>query len=380
MILCQKPSSFPSSPALHHRRHPSGPPQVIVHPTCTPGLLSLAKPPRPAPSRHHLHLQPQRQPRTPRTRLPTQPRNRSPHPAQPSAASPDPVTPTAEPAPKNPVPPQAATPVATPDKSTRGRPQAKHHKDRSHKRLDFPAAYHSHDPTSSNHRIPSQSSVRRTNNRQPSPEQPVSSQAEGPTPSRPTPSHSRSLSLRNSLNPNVNPFDPFLVTSGSDSDSSSESTQPKSIPLQPAPQLLTPPSKPNRRQPIPSLAPSPTPPSRRIPVPRSNHRAFENISRSDPVLSHMPLRPKQAVVEWDSFPVCDDMTIDDDELPSTPIRTGRTRDGGWEPSFHSPPRSAPLSGRSGFPSSSLSSPLSSPLVLAFTAALRARVSSTCPST
>ncbi|RXW18911.1 hypothetical protein EST38_g6944 [Candolleomyces aberdarensis] len=52
-MLVQKPVAFNLAPApLHtHRRHPSAPPAVVVQPTRTPGLLSIAKPQRTAPQK-----------------------------------------------------------------------------------------------------------------------------------------------------------------------------------------------------------------------------------------------------------------------------------------------------------------------------------------
>lgn len=49
MLLVHKPPALlPSqSPLYLHTRHPSAPPAVVVHPTRTPGLLTLSKPPRP---------------------------------------------------------------------------------------------------------------------------------------------------------------------------------------------------------------------------------------------------------------------------------------------------------------------------------------------
>lgn len=48
MLMVQKQPAFSlsQSPTMfHHRRHPSAPPAVVVvHPTRTPGLLSLSKP------------------------------------------------------------------------------------------------------------------------------------------------------------------------------------------------------------------------------------------------------------------------------------------------------------------------------------------------
>ncbi|KAF8478316.1 hypothetical protein JB92DRAFT_1842421 [Gautieria morchelliformis] len=67
MLLTQKPQPISFSRHPHHRRHPASLSSIAVvpHPTSTPGLLSLTKPPRPT-SRH-----PQRphSPRFPRNRL-----------------------------------------------------------------------------------------------------------------------------------------------------------------------------------------------------------------------------------------------------------------------------------------------------------------------
>jgi hypothetical protein len=224
----------------------------------------------------------------------------------------------------------------------------------------------SHRTTIPNNRSASQSSlngqVRRTNNRQPSPPgQQPSSQAEGPISLRPTHSHSQSLSLlRNNSKHNANLFDPFIVSSSSDTDSASDNAPSKaSVIQQTAPKPFIPSyNSTSLRQAFPD---SPTPPSRTIPVPRSSHKAFENISRSDPVSSHMLRRKRSMVVEWDSFPVCDDMTIDD--VPSTPIRTWRPHaatDDEYQSTLDSPPRTAPLSSTSGFPIHGLPSPPQSP--------------------
>ncbi|KAJ2919794.1 hypothetical protein MD484_g537, partial [Candolleomyces efflorescens] len=52
-MLVQKPVAFnlAPNPAHTHRRHPSAPPAVVVQPTRTPGLLSIAKPQRSAPQK-----------------------------------------------------------------------------------------------------------------------------------------------------------------------------------------------------------------------------------------------------------------------------------------------------------------------------------------
>ncbi|GLB42226.1 hypothetical protein LshimejAT787_1102410 [Lyophyllum shimeji] len=138
MMLVQKPPalSLNTSPAtLHHRRHPSAPPAVVVvQPTRTPGLLSIAKP------------QQQRQ----------QPQQRSPRPPQAQRSSPK-LHVAVGAAPATPLPPP------------RGR-QSK----------DKPAA---------NQRSNSLSG-RRQAHRQPSPP----SQAEGPT----TPTKSTRISTSNS--------------------------------------------------------------------------------------------------------------------------------------------------------------------------------------
>jgi hypothetical protein len=149
----------------------------------------------------------------------------------------------------------------------------------------------------------------------------------------PTP-NSQSFSRRN-RNPDSNLFDPFLINASSDTDSGSDNAQPlpppKPMSLRSAPKLSSLPSGKlarRRRQPIPqvfTIPTTPTPPSKSVPVARNNFNHHgPNISRSDPLSSHMPTRPadkrSSAIsVEWDAFPVCDD-TGDDLTPPSTPVR------------------------------------------------------------
>jgi hypothetical protein len=125
MILCQKPTPFPLSPLVHHRRHPSAPPAVVVHPTCIPGLLSLSKPVRPSPHRQQQQQQQQRQPRSPKPKSAAQ-RNRSPQ-APSSDIAKTSSKPTAD---KR---SQLVTPASSPEKN-RGRQQAKPHKDKTARR------------------------------------------------------------------------------------------------------------------------------------------------------------------------------------------------------------------------------------------------------
>jgi hypothetical protein len=67
MMLVQKQLSL--APAVHHRRHPSAPPALIVQPTRTPGLLSLSKPaPKPMPQRQLSPAQRPQQQKSPRPR------------------------------------------------------------------------------------------------------------------------------------------------------------------------------------------------------------------------------------------------------------------------------------------------------------------------
>ncbi|KAJ7640776.1 hypothetical protein DFH06DRAFT_622139 [Mycena polygramma] len=143
-----------------------------------------------------------------------------------------------------------------------------------------------------------------------------------------------------------------------------------------------------RRQPSPDpfsagAAPQPTaaapPPNKRrsphastpIPVPAlpqgvvSSNTASNAVSRSDPVLSHMPhtvprRRPTRTATldSWDQFPVCDDtvdLDVDSSERPSTPsptssptrprpaLRLSEPRTPTRRSRFPEPPRTAPLS-------------------------------------
>jgi hypothetical protein len=317
-MLFQKPPIFPLNPPSAHRRHPSAPPAVIVQPTRTPGLLSLTKPQRPSPHRHN--HQPQqtnqqhRHSRTPKSKPVSRP------------DSLDSLNPPLAITEKK----SSTLPHATPDKNARGRQQVKPAKDLTTRR----SASHSSLTRT----------ARRNSNRQPSPPVQTISQAEA-TPTQ------RSL-------PVSNLFDPFLVNSTSDSDSASDSNQPpvKPLALRPSPKLATYPTGKlaRRRQPIPQPFPSPTPASKAVPVSRSSPMPrTPNISRSDPLSSHMPSRPinKRFTTEWDAFPICDD-TTDDLTRPTTPVRS--------TPSFDNGPRTAPLSSTFAFPFGGQLTPSSSP--------------------
>jgi hypothetical protein len=110
MMLVQKAPNFPTSlPSTHnhHRRHPSAP--VVVHPTRTPGLLSLSMA-KPTPSRHL--QQQQRSNRTPKTK----PAGRSPKPTHAEAQQ---VNEAGTPGKA-----QQPTSGSSPDKHVRGRQQA----------------------------------------------------------------------------------------------------------------------------------------------------------------------------------------------------------------------------------------------------------------
>jgi hypothetical protein len=212
------------------------------------------------------------------------------------------------------------------------------------------------------HRSASHSSLRgparRSHNRQPSPEY-ISSQAEGANQSTPSHQHSKSLSERNPSHL----FDPFLASS--DTDSNSDSSRPQ-IPVKPmilraAPQLA---SRPNgklarRRQSITQASFSPSPPSRAVPVTRTNFKSHtSNLSRSEPLPSHMPSRAiskrsSVPLIQWEDFPVCDDMN-NDVTPPSTPTRVHRSQVEGnltWQQTstYDDGPRTAPLLSTTSFP-------------------------------
>jgi hypothetical protein len=200
--------------------------------------------------------------------------------------------------------------------------------------------------------------VRRNNARQPSPPiQTTSSQAEGLANNNNHKNNSKS-----------NLFDPFIVSSDSDTDTNAP-RPPTSKPAAAAsstPKLTNPSGKLARRRQRPTAAAvtgTPTPaPSKAVPVPRSHngrharaHSAMMNLSRSAPITS-----PLSTMGGGDAFPVCDD-TTDADELtpPSTPTRKATT----WQQTtYDDGPRTAPLSSTSGFPFSHTkgTSPISTP--------------------
>ncbi|KAJ7204751.1 hypothetical protein GGX14DRAFT_646109 [Mycena pura] len=138
-----------------------------------------------------------------------------------------------------------------------------------------------------------------------------------------------------------------------------------------------------RRQPSPDpfkAAPAPAPPPskrRQMPIPVPSRQAPANdhplLSRSDPVLSHMPRRKPQRANTLDpygQFPICDDMT-DAGSRPSTPtprsrpeLRLSEPRTPTRRSRLPEPPLTAPISGATSasfpFPSTSTSTPSSSP--------------------
>lgn len=336
MMLVQKPPNLPTTMHNHHyhRRFPSAP--VVVHPTRTPGLLSLSLPPKPASTRQQQHQSQQRH-RSPKSK-PAGPHNRSPQPT--------PAEPQQNEAETSKKAQQQPTPASSPDKHVRGRQQQKPVavKDKIARRCLLSSSVmavvlklrlSSTSPSS----LPGVQ-VRRNIARQPSPPvQTTTSQAEG------------QLSFANN-NSKSNLFDPFIVSSGSDTDNNA----PRPPTTKPAttPKLTNPSGKLARRRQRPTAATAavttPTP-SKPVPVPRSKrharaHSAMMNISRSAPIIS--PLSNMGG-----AFPVCDDMT-DADGLtpPSTPTRKSST----WQQaSYNDGPRTAPLSSTSGFPFGNTSS-------------------------
>ncbi|KAG1846081.1 hypothetical protein DFJ58DRAFT_717408 [Suillus subalutaceus] len=299
------------SPNISHRRHPSAPPAVVVQATKTPGLLFISKQAsRPSTPRNHQQL-PQKQ-------------HRSPKPKQKQLV------------------PQSQGRATQPPISESSDEPTKPPTQKSHSDVVSKLAVHPAISSSSN------AQARRSNIRQPSP--PILSQAEGITSSTQTFTH-------HSNNPASNSFDPFVVSSDSDSDNSLPpmTLTPKNPSLQ-APSLTSQPTgklAARRRRPFPQQIATPTPSTRAVPVPRSNIQPTRhNLSRSAPSQSAAPLRTARRTSAGSAvdFPVCDDTTdVDDDHSPpSTPTRE-RSAGTRQRLVFEESPRTAPLNTSAGFP-------------------------------
>ncbi|KAG1903150.1 uncharacterized protein F5891DRAFT_947984 [Suillus fuscotomentosus] len=306
MLLAHKPHPPPfMSPNISHRRHPSAPPAVVVQATKTPGLLFISKQPsRPSTPRSHPQQLPQSHQKQHRSPRPKQ-RQLVPH-SQGRATQP-PISESCD---------EPTKPSSQKNKGTTS-------------------------PSSN-------AQARRSNIRQPSP--PILSQAEGTT--SPTQTFTR-----HNNNPASNSFDPFVVSSDSDSDNSlppmtltskNISSPAPSLTSQPAGKLAV-----RRRRPFPQQIATPTPSTRAVPVPRSNIQTpRHNLSRSAPSQSAVPLRTarRTSAGSVTDFPVCDDTTdVDDDNSPlSTPTRERSA--GTWQQlTFEGGPRTAPLNASTGFP-------------------------------
>ncbi|KAG2156868.1 uncharacterized protein EDB93DRAFT_1079096 [Suillus bovinus] len=316
MLLAHKPHPPPfMSPNISHRRHPSAPPAVVVQATKTPGLLFISKQPsRPSTPRNHQQL--------PQTH---QKQHRSPKPKQKQLF------------------PQSQSRATQPPISESSDEPAKPTTQTIH--LDLHTVIC---PLLLFRSSSSNAQARRSNIRQPSP--PILSQAEGIRSSTQTFTHHNN-------NPASNSFDPFVVSSDSDSDNSLPpmtltpkypSSQAPSLTSQPTGKLAA-----RRRRPVPQQVATPTPTTRAVPVPRSNTRPTgHNLSRSAPSQSAAPLRTARRTSAGSAtdFPVCDDTTdVDDDNSPlSTPTRERSA--GTWQQlAFEQGPRTAPLNNSPGFP-------------------------------
>ncbi|KAG2069542.1 hypothetical protein BDR04DRAFT_1203187 [Suillus decipiens] len=321
MLLAHKPHPPPfMSPNISHRRHPSAPPAVVVQATKTPGLLFISKQPSRPSTPRNLQQLPQSHQKQHRSSKPKQlvPQSQGRATQPPILESSDePTKPPTQTSHSDVVSKSVIHPVtSSPDKAVRGR-QSKAPKDKG---------------TTSNIR-------------QPSP--PILSQAEGTTSSTQTFIHHKN-------NPASNSFDPFVVSSDSDSDNS---LPPMTLtPKNPAPFLTSQPTgklAARRRRRFPQQIATPTPSTHAVPVPRSNVQATRhNISRSAPSQSAAPLRNARRTSAGSAtdFPVCDDTTdVDDDHsLPSTPTRERSA--GTWQQlAFEESPRTAPLDKSAGFP-------------------------------
>jgi len=177
------------------------------------------------------------------------------------------------------------------------------------------------------------------------------------------PSQAEVPNKRNSLpqSHQYNSFDPFLVSSESESDNPPSTPTKVNSPVRPAPTLSPHPTgKLARRRQITKDAPSTPTPSKVMSVPRRREVHPLNLSRSVPSLSSI----QSSEVTRDVFPICDDLTdAEDDDVfaPSTPTHPK----GGpviWLQSsvYDDGPRTAPLTNRyTSFPfnSKSTSTPL-----------------------
>ncbi|KAG0702038.1 hypothetical protein DFH29DRAFT_1048451 [Suillus ampliporus] len=321
MLLVHNPHPPPfMSPNLSHRRHPSAPPAVVVQATKTPGLLLISKQPsRPSTPRNN-HQQPQSH---------HQKQHRSPKPKQ--------LVPQSQ--------GRATQPEAhSPDDSIKSSAQ-KIHSDavENCKKLAARPATSSPDNSSSH------AQARRNNIRQPSP--PILLQAENTTSSS-----AQTFTHRNN-NPASNSFDPFVVSSDSDSENSApaipltfknSSPQTPSLTSQPTGKLAA-----RRQRHVPQQFTTPTPATRAVAVPRANAKSIRlNVSRSAPSQSAAPIRTarRTSAVSATDFPVCDDTTdVDDDNSPpSTPTRE-RSATTWQQLAFEGGPRTAPINASAGFP-------------------------------
>ncbi|KAI6168498.1 hypothetical protein EDD17DRAFT_626542 [Pisolithus thermaeus] len=333
MILAQSPVSFPMSPPLTHRRHPSAPPAVVVQPTKVPGILAISKQNRPARSQHASSHP--RQHRSPKPKSPagkTQPQQQNPRSATDSSKSTPLKQSSSEAATVPTVEKTTTAHPSTPaaDKSARGR-QTKSPKDKATTRSLLSTNLRSGHSSPYSLRSASDTPGRRNNDRQPSPPLLPSSQAEGTNlkPSQPF--------ARQAKNFTSNSFDPFLTSSDSDSDHSRTLTVSSSVKATPSKLISAHPSGKLARRRNPT---TPTPAARPVPVPRSNApRNRLSLSRSAPSHSGVSLRQARlaAAGATAEFPVCDDTTdVEDTSLPTTP-----TRESTWQGRFDGP-RTAPL--------------------------------------
>ena len=201
-------------------------------------------------------------------------------------------------------------------------------------------------------RSDSQSAAGKNNNRR----NHVHHQGSPPNPSN-LPSQAEDFNKRNSLQRShsvqrrqQNSFDPFLVSSESESDNPPPTPTKANPPVRPAPKLTSRPTGKlaRRRQNVRDTPSSPTP-AKALAVPRPHGQLPTwdshpmNLSRSVPSLSTI----KSDEVVRDEFPVCDDLTdAEDDDLfaPFTPVRSK-----GPSVTYDDGPRTAPLTNpRSGF--------------------------------
>ncbi|KAI0701049.1 hypothetical protein BC835DRAFT_295078 [Cytidiella melzeri] len=343
MLAVQKPPTFfPSTPAYMHRpthaRHPSAP--VLIRPTHTPGLLSISKPvQQPAKQQHPQH----------HSRAPKQSakgKNQRSHQSAP-AHTPSVEDDKKSPQPKPRFPPltdkaaKSGTSAPSSEKPPRGRQPGKSAaKDKADRSASQQRTY------AHARRLPHQPSPTR-----------IHQQNESSTRPPVNPFRAQSFVHREQ---DSNLFDPFVVNSTSDNESTGSIPPAESkggdkpFSFRAPPQLNSRPSgKLARRRQTGQTENSPS--KNLVPGRKGHKHPVTSVSQSGPSLaftSPSPALPRRnsadvSAVAWDDFPICDDTTLA--STATTPIRDSASvppkySNITWQQSLiDDGPRTAPLS-------------------------------------